>query len=202
MVNSVKKKKKTKKKRLFLDPQEGERRGREAGTYSWAQWWACFHPWWDLWWICLSAPARFHDIWSAPWSPDCPGKSHWTPKWGVPSRLNDKNIKKKSCLFFHSPQLCMYASVRPHKFQFRSDRVVSKFHLQPPLQTKKKSFPAPLSSSLPLWFSPLLYVKLAVVWLLLVAAGYFTAARCGPEAADLPQTFRGMNIDTYSVSHV
>ena len=109
---------------------------------------------------------------------------------------------KKSCLFFHSPQLCMYASVRPHKFQFRSDRVVSKFHLQPPLQTKKKSFPAPLSSSLPLWFSPLLYVKLAVVWLLLVAAGYFTAARCGPEAADLPQTFRGMNIDTYSVSHV
>lgn len=189
MVNSVFKKKK--KKRLILDPQE---RGREGGR--------------DL---LLSAtmsmlPSLMRSLMnlfvrssSISWHLIRSLKSGLSRKESLNSKVGSpiapQRLNKKSCPFIHSPQLCMYASVRPHKFQFRCDTVVSKFHLQPPpsppkKRKKKKSFPAPLSSSLPLWFSPLPIVKLAVVWLLLVTAGYFTAARCGPEAADLLQEFR------------
>lgn len=69
-------------RRLFVGPC--------WATYSSAQWLAYSHPWWGLWWIYSSAPALFHDIWDALWSPDCPKKSHWTPKWGVPLYLNEK----------------------------------------------------------------------------------------------------------------
>lgn len=112
-------------------------------TYSWAQWSACSHPWWDPWWIYLSAPARFHGTSDALWSPDCPEKSHWTPAWGVPSWLDDQCAFSTSFFWFLIQHIKSVFT-----FPSRSSDVVL------PSTSTRKSFPAPLSLSLPLWFSP------------------------------------------------
>lgn len=129
-------------------------------TYSWAPRWAYSHPWWALWWICLSAPARFHGIWFALWSPDCPGKSHWTPKWGVPFLP-----ERQSCLL-DSVELGMNVLAFHHVVAMRRGE----------FRVSSESFPAPLSSSLPpkilaAFFPRLPLIKTVVVWLLLVRVG-------------------------------
>lgn len=104
-------------------------------TYSWAQWWAYFHPWWAPWWTYLSSPAQSHGIWAALWNPDCPGKSHWTPKWGVPLSPDDAF----QTLLLGEEKFFLFIT------ELRCATNFPKF--------PKMGFPAPLSFLLPLWIA-------------------------------------------------
>lgn len=132
MVNSVFKKKK--KKRLILDPQEGGREGGRdlllSATMSMLP--SLMRSLMNL--FVRSSSISWHLIRSL--KSGLSRKESLNSKVGSP--IAPQRLNKKSCPFIHSPQLCMYASVRPHKFQFRCDTVVSKFHLQPPPSPPKK----------------------------------------------------------------